>query len=78
MDTPAMVSSMSKFIPVELFAVDVIECSTNKGGCAQTCTNTAGSYYCTCGAGYSLASNKHGCNGMLSKKNNVCNYTLLR
>ena len=45
---------------------DINECSTSNGGCADTCTNTAGSYYCTCDTGYSLASNNHGCDGELS------------
>ena len=44
-------------------SLDNNECSSNKGGCAHTCTNTAGSYYCTCNTGYSLNNDKHGCTG---------------
>ncbi len=40
---------------------DINECSTNNGGCAQTCTNNAGSFQCSCGSGYSLASNGMSC-----------------
>jgi hypothetical protein len=40
---------------------DVDECATANGGCAQTCTNTAGSYNCSCGSGYTLDANGHGC-----------------
>ena len=44
---------------------DVNECNTNNGSCAQNCTNTVGSYYCTCGTGYTLNSDNHACNGMI-------------
>ncbi|XP_064613092.1 uncharacterized protein LOC135476878 [Liolophura sinensis] len=33
---------------------DINECNTNNGGCSQTCTNTQGSYKCSCEAGYGL------------------------
>ena len=46
-----------------IILLDIDECSSSNGGCAQTCHNTGGSYYCTCGTGYSLASNNHGCDG---------------
>ncbi|EGC34621.1 hypothetical protein DICPUDRAFT_34701, partial [Dictyostelium purpureum] len=41
--------------------VDVNECSTNNGGCAQTCTNTPGSFACSCAAGYTLNPDGKGC-----------------
>ena len=44
-------------------SLDINECGSNNGGCVHTCTNTAGSYYCTCNTGYSLNNNKHGCTG---------------
>ncbi len=44
-----------------MFFVDIDECSTNKGGCQHTCTNTSGSYVCTCHTGYQLAVDKHKC-----------------
>ncbi|XP_013386152.1 epidermal growth factor-like protein 8 [Lingula anatina] len=40
--------------------IDVNECDTNNGGCAHTCTNTAGSYSCSCNKGFIL-SGTHGC-----------------
>ncbi len=44
---------------------DVNECNSNNGGCAQTCTNTVGSFTCSCGSGYTLStSNGRTCNGM--------------
>ena len=33
---------------------DIDECSDNNGGCQHNCTNTEGSYYCTCVNGYDL------------------------
>ena len=53
--------------------IDINECSTNNGGCAQTCTNTVGSFQCTCRSGYTLASNSRGCNG---ESNNSMNELL--
>ena len=44
-------------------ALDINECSTNNGGCAHGCTNTIGSYHCTCLTGYILASDQRACNG---------------
>ena len=43
--------------------VDINECATGNGGCAQTCTNTIGSYQCSCGTGYALNSNGRVCDG---------------
>ena len=42
---------------------DINECGTDKGGCAQTCINTAGSYHCSCDSGYVLDEDGHTCNG---------------
>jgi uncharacterized protein (TIGR03382 family) len=40
---------------------DIDECATNNGGCAQTCTNSAGSYTCGCNPGYALAGDGVSC-----------------
>ena len=42
---------------------DINECATNNGGCAQICTNTVSSYYCSCGAGYMMGGDGHTCSG---------------
>ena len=49
-----------------VFAIDINECASGNGGCAQTCTNNVGSYQCSCGTGYNLNSDNHGCDGMSS------------
>lgn len=43
---------------------DVNECAVENGGCAQVCTNTEGSFQCSCIAGYALAADNLNCNGM--------------
>ena len=45
------------------FFIDINECAESIDNCAQICTDTDGSYTCSCEAGYDLASNGHGCNG---------------
>ena len=42
---------------------DIDECQTNNGGCNQTCTNTIGSFECSCGTGYTLAPDDLDCDG---------------
>ncbi|KAM9971551.1 hypothetical protein ACTFIW_011532 [Dictyostelium discoideum] len=44
-----------------LSCIDIDECATSNGGCAQICTNTIGSSTCSCGTGYTLNSDKKGC-----------------
>ena len=46
------------------FFLDTDECSVNNGGCNQTCTNSQGSFKCSCGDGFNLASDKRMCIGM--------------
>ncbi|MGJ8945981.1 calcium-binding EGF-like domain-containing protein, partial [Salmonella enterica subsp. enterica serovar Kentucky] len=41
------------------------ECTLNTDGCAHICTNTIGSYTCSCRTGYSLATDRHLCEGIL-------------
>ncbi|XP_078701302.1 uncharacterized protein LOC144927629 isoform X3 [Branchiostoma floridae x Branchiostoma belcheri] len=40
---------------------DTDECATDNGGCAQTCTNVAGSYTCSCQPGFVLNADELGC-----------------
>ena len=56
----------NNFIIVYLYhIIDINECATNNGGCAQTCNNTVGSYQCSCGTGYTLNSDGHACDGRI-------------
>ena len=42
---------------------DVNECLTDNGGCNQTCTNTQGSFECSCGTGFISAADSLNCDG---------------
>lgn len=45
-----------------LFSIqDKDECSVNNGNCQHICTNTLGSYECSCHNGFTLHDNKHDC-----------------
>merc|ERR1712150_33247 len=37
------------------------ECSMSNGGCAQTCTDSDGSYTCGCRTGFQLSGDQHSC-----------------
>jgi len=42
--------------------IDVNECEEDNGFCDSTCTNTDGSYFCSCPSGYQLGENGRECN----------------
>lgn len=43
--------------------IDLNECSIGTSGCSQLCSNTNGSYLCSCNTGYKLASDNYTCGG---------------
>ena len=47
-----------------IIIVDINECNVNNGGCEHSCTNTVGSYTCSCNTGYQLSLGQH-CSGNL-------------
>ena len=44
-------------------SIDINECETANGGCEQTCSNTIGSFACSCDVGYQLNENELNCTG---------------
>ena len=48
-----------------ILLADVNECDTNNGGCDQDhfCSNTQGSFECSCGEGYVLGTDNFSCLG---------------
>ena len=46
----------SNIFGMDLQYTDINECLSYKGGCEYQCTNTQGSYTCSCPTGYSLYS----------------------
>src|SRR5690606_22186587 len=48
--------------PNRLACENINECAAGTDSCAQNCTDTPGSYVCSCNIGYTLAPNNLGCN----------------
>ena len=48
------------------FHIDIDECSAETDDCDQICTNTAGSYTCSCNSGYISGDGGRTCNGVLA------------
>ena len=46
-----------------IFLADIDECALNISGCNQKCTNTIGSYFCSCYPGYQLYKDNETCIG---------------
>ena len=46
-----------------IFHSDIDECVEGFDGCDHNCTNTNGSYFCTCLDGYELQTDNHTCTG---------------
>lgn len=44
-------------------SIDINECIFSNGNCAQMCTNTIGSYVCSCDTGYILSGDGRTCAG---------------
>jgi hypothetical protein len=55
-----------KFIFPFINFQDINECTTNNGGCSNNCTNTIGSYFCSCPLGFQLQSDQRTCKSKLS------------
>ena len=43
------------------YFTDIDECAENTDGCDQGCTNTAGSFVCSCDSGFTLSSDGRTC-----------------
>lgn len=43
--------------------LDIDECATDDGGCENTCTNTPGSFKCSCPTGFVLDLTRRNCSG---------------
>ena len=54
------------FLLLIQLCLDINECIDDNGGCSDSCTNTIGSYYCSCNSGYTMNTDKHNCTGMFS------------
>ena len=58
--------------------LDINECQQGVSGCSQVCTNTIGSYKCSCYSGYQLSDDSHTCIGQsmagIIQLHNYCRY----
>lgn len=43
--------------------LDIDECTIENGGCENFCTNSEGSYECSCHSGYALMPDLRSCTG---------------
>ena len=76
--TDNQASHKLEYIPIELAlyvtlhpsTTDIDECDRGIGGCQHVCSNTDGSYYCSCNDGYTLNEGGKYCTG----KYLTCNY----
>ena len=44
---------------------DIDECERSNGGCSHLCSNTIGTYTCSCFDGYELLGDDRGCTGII-------------
>ena len=70
--THARTLALRTYIERSYLIADINECTRGTDNCAQRCTNTPGSFTCSCNAGYRLASNRLSCSGKLTSCNTVC------
>ncbi|KAI6653409.1 Fibrillin-2-like [Oopsacas minuta] len=57
--------------------VDIDECSLNSINCSQICTNTVGSYSCSCNPGYTLDSDMYTCSSVNKLTSQAITFLLL-
>ena len=48
-----------------ILPTDIDECNEGISGCSQLCSNTIGSYSCSCQSGYQVGSDNHTCLGKI-------------
>ena len=53
---------------------DINECATNNGQCSQICTNSIGSFTCSCESGYLLNADNLTCTGKHPSELFLINY----
>ena len=62
---PAIYShSINRYIHCS-FHTDINECDTSNGGCSHVCTDTLGSFLCSCRSGFTLASDGTSCSSKI-------------
>ena len=65
-ENPKTALSNVTYCPSMHLFPDINECLSNNGNCSQTCSNTNGSYICSCQLGYAFHFDHRSCYGMSS------------
>ena len=60
---------------IQILSLDINECGANNGGCSELCTNTIGSFICSCQDGFVLHSDGFTCQGYTDSKMTHYKYT---
>ena len=68
-----MISYLCIILYVMCTTVDINECE-GYNDCHQNCTNTDGSYYCSCDTGFVLAVDNRTCQGYLDLSHTLGSY----
>ena len=64
---------MTHFLPQN--TIDINECLLNQTSCSQTCTNTNGSYTCSCRVGFLINADNRTCNGKFNVNMKITLFT---
>lgn len=56
-------TSVQFYLKILIFSLDVNECDEGSDGCHQICTNTNGSFECSCQPEFELLPDQRRCNG---------------
>ena len=60
----ALLIDMQNHYDIDVFFSDIDECRDGRDNCAQNCSNTLGSFTCSCGDGYRLGLDGYSCSGI--------------
>lgn len=58
-------NSVSQAITFSFLLPDINKCASNNGDCAHNCMDIAGSFPCSCRAGFQLNTDQLTCSGMI-------------
>lgn len=56
-------------------SADINECEVSNGGCDHNCTNTDGSYVCSCIDGFVLGGDNRSCDDVNECSSSLCDHT---
>ena len=57
---------IAHYYKVYTFNIETDECAASPSPCQHVCTNTVGSFQCSCNNGYLIDSDETSCNGMFA------------